>query len=181
MFLMGFQTFLRKMDQKYKFGGINGSGDSCLEFLFRHFKLFRLNAILNDDAGAVRAHNGKSPGYCYMIDWRPNLRFHGQVTGLLICHHVKKFPPSICNSVAFQSSNSCFIQDIELAEINVIEEVGVFIDGRVLGYSFRPAKKYKPTKQASWCTKKLHGIVSNSRCLDYSELPNILPGDIKGE
>ena len=58
---------LREMDQKYKFGETIGYGDSFLEFLFRHFKTFRLHAILDDAAGAVRAHSGKGPGYCYMI------------------------------------------------------------------------------------------------------------------
>ena len=55
------------MDQKIKFGGIIGYGDSYLKFLFRHFKVFRLHAILHDTAGAVRAHSGKGPGYCYKI------------------------------------------------------------------------------------------------------------------
>ena len=71
MFLLGLS--LREMNQRFKFVGTIGYGDSYLEFLFRHFNLFRLHAILNDAAGAVRAHSGKSPGYCYMIgrgfDW----------------------------------------------------------------------------------------------------------------
>ena len=58
---------LREMDQKFKFGGTIGYGDSCLEILFRHFKVFRLHAILHDAAGAVPAHSGKGPGYCYMM------------------------------------------------------------------------------------------------------------------
>ena len=53
---------LREMDKKFKFGGTLGHGDSYLEFLFRHFKIFRLHAILHDAAGAVRSHNGKGPG-----------------------------------------------------------------------------------------------------------------------
>ena len=43
------------------------------------------------------------------------------------------------------------------------------------------SKKYQPTEQAFWCTRKLHGIVWNSGCLDYSELPNILPRDVRSE
>ena len=58
----------REMDQKNKFGGTIGYGNSYFELLFRHFKIFRLHAILHDAAGAVRAHSGKSPGYCYMIE-----------------------------------------------------------------------------------------------------------------
>ena len=85
------------MDQKVKFG----YGDSCLEFLFRHFKVFRLHATLHDAAGAVRAHSGKGPGYCYMIGRGPNSCMLGHVTGLLLCLYVKIFLPSIFNSVDF--------------------------------------------------------------------------------
>ena len=55
---------LREVDQNFKFGGTIGYGDSYLEFLFRHFKIFRLHAILHDAAGAVGARSGKGPGYC---------------------------------------------------------------------------------------------------------------------
>ena len=58
---------LREMDQKLKFGGTIGYGNSYLQFLFRHFKISRLQAILHDAAGIVRVHSGKGPGYCYMI------------------------------------------------------------------------------------------------------------------
>ena len=58
---------VREMDQKIKFGGTIGYGNSYLELLFRLSKILRLHAILHDVAGAVRAHSGKSPGYCYMI------------------------------------------------------------------------------------------------------------------
>ena len=52
--------------------------------------------------------------------------------------------------------------------------MGLFIDNQVQAYSFRPPKNYKPTKQAFWCTRNLHGIVWNSGRLDYSELSNVL-------
>ena len=58
---------LREMDQKIKFGGTLSYGDSHLEFLLRHFKVFSLHAILLDAAGVMRAHSGKWPGYFYMI------------------------------------------------------------------------------------------------------------------
>ena len=91
---------LREMDQKFKFGGTIVYGDSYLEFLFRHFKVFRLHAILHDAVGAVWAHSGKGPGYCYMIGRGPNsCLLH--VTGLLFCLYVKLFLPSIFNSVDF--------------------------------------------------------------------------------
>ena len=59
--------------------------------------------------------------------------------------------------------------------------MGVFIDGKVQGYSFCPPEKYKPTKQAFWCSRNLHGIVWKSGRLDYSDLSNILPKAVKGE
>ena len=92
---------LRELDQKFKFGGTTGYGDSYLEFLFCQFKVFRLHAILHDAAGTVRAHSGRGSGYCYMIGRGPNSCLLGYVTGLLFCLHVKLFLPSIFNSVDF--------------------------------------------------------------------------------
>ena len=89
------------MDQKFKFGGVSGYGDSYLEFLFRHFRVFRLHAILRDAAGAVRANSGKGPGYCYKFGRGPNSCFFGQVTGLLSCLNVELFLPSIFDSADF--------------------------------------------------------------------------------
>ena len=80
-----FRHSLREMNQKIKFGGTIGYGDSYLEFLFRQFKVVRLHAMLHDAAGAVRAHSGKGPGYCYMIGRGPNSCLLGHVTGLLLC------------------------------------------------------------------------------------------------
>ena len=45
---------LREMDQKFKFGGLIGYGNSCLDTVIRYSKVFRLHAILHDAAGAVR-------------------------------------------------------------------------------------------------------------------------------
>ena len=73
------------LGQKLIYGGTIGCGDSYLEFLFRHFKVFRLHAILHDAAGTVRAHSGKALGYCYMIERGPNSCLLGHVTGLLFC------------------------------------------------------------------------------------------------
>ena len=69
----------------------------------------------------------------------------------------------------------CIVLDIELADINFTKKLGVFVDGKLQGYSFRPAKKNKSTKQAFWCSTKLHRIVWNSELSDYSELANIHP------
>ena len=90
-----------EMDQKFKFGGTSGYGDSYFEFIFRHFKVSRLHAILHDAAGAVRAHSGKGLGYCYMIGRGPNSCLLGHVSGLLFCLYVKTFLPPIFNSVNF--------------------------------------------------------------------------------
>ena len=92
---------LREKDQKIKFVGSIGYGNSYLHSVFRYSKVFRLHAILHDAAGAVRAHSGKGPGYCYMIGRGPNSCLLGHVTGLLLCLHVKIFMPSIFNSADF--------------------------------------------------------------------------------
>ena len=49
---------LREMNQEFKFGGLIGYGNSCLDSVFRYPKVFTLHAILHDAAGAVRAHSG---------------------------------------------------------------------------------------------------------------------------
>ena len=90
----------REMDQKVKFGGLIGYGNSCMDSVFR-YSVFRLHAILHDAAGAVRSRSGKGPGYCYMIGRGPNSCFRGHVTGLLFCLYVKLFLPSFFNSVDF--------------------------------------------------------------------------------
>ena len=89
------------MDQKFIFGGTIGYGESYLEFLFRHFKIIRIHAKRHDAAGALRAHNGKGPGYCYMIGRGPNSCLLGHVTGLLVFLYVKIFVPSNFNPVDF--------------------------------------------------------------------------------
>ena len=97
------RLFLREMDQKFPFGGLIGYGNSHLDSLFRYSKVFRLLAKLHDAAGAVRAHSGKRPGYCYMIGPGPNSCFLGHVTGLLFCLYEKFFLPSIFNSIDFEA------------------------------------------------------------------------------
>ena len=72
---------LRAMDQKLKFGGTIGYRDSYVEFLFRHFKTFRLYSVLHDAAGAVWANSGKGPDYCHMIGRGPNSCLLDHVTG----------------------------------------------------------------------------------------------------
>ena len=92
---------LRGMDQKFKFGGLIGYGNSCLDSLFCYSKVFRLHALLHDAAGAVRSHSGEGLGYCYMIGRGPISCLLGHVTGLPLCLYVKIFLPSIFNSIDF--------------------------------------------------------------------------------
>ena len=89
------------MDQQFEYGGTISYGDSFLKSLFRHFKVFRLQAKLHDAAGATRAHNGNSPGYCYMIGRGPNAFLIGHVTVLLFRLYVKLFLLSIFKFVYF--------------------------------------------------------------------------------
>ena len=120
---------LHEMDQKFKFGGLIGYGNSYLDSLFRYSKVFRLHAKLHDAAGSVRAQSGKGPGYCYMIGRRPNSCLLGHVTELLFCLYVKLFLPSIFNSVDFWSSMSCILLGVELTDRDIIKELGLFADG----------------------------------------------------
>ena len=92
---------LRQMDQKFKFVGLIGYGNSYLDSVFRYSKVFRLHAKLHDAAGAVRSHTDKGLGYCYMIGRGRNSCLLGHVTGLLFCLHVKIFLPFIFKSVDF--------------------------------------------------------------------------------
>ena len=161
---------LRDMNQNFKFGGLIGYGNSYLDSVFRYSKVFRLNAILHDAAGAVRSHSGKGPGYCYMIGRGPNSSLFCHVTGLLFYLYVKLFLPSIFNSVHFWSSMSMIVLDKELTEKNIIEELGLFLNGSLQGFSFCPPKTFKPNKQTTWNTNHLHGTAWSSGKLDYDKL-----------
>ena len=76
---------------------------------------------------------------------------------------------------------SCNVLAVEIADLNIIEEFGVFVGVKVLGYSLSPPKLYKSTKEAVWCTRNFHRVVLNSGRLDYSELPSLLRRNLKGE
>ena len=137
-------------------------GDSYLEFIFCHSKVFVLHAVIDDATEVVRSHSGKGRGYCSIIGQGQKSLLFSNVTGLLFCLCVKSFRPSVINSVKFRNSSSCIVLDIELADKNVLMDLGDSIDGRVLGYSFRNPKRYTATKQALCCTRNLHGIVWKS-------------------
>ena len=64
---------------------------------------------------------------------------------------------------------SSILQDRELSEKNVIEEMGLYIDGSVRRFSFCSPKTCNPNKQTTWNTMHLHEIAWNSRPLDYDK------------
>ena len=170
MFLCNSRLSLRELDQNFKFGGLIGYGNSYLDSVFRYSKVFRLHAILHDTAGAVRAHSGKGPGYCYMIGRVPNSCLLGHVTVLLYCLDVKIFLPSIFNSVDFWSSVSCIVLDTEITDKNNIKELRLFSDGSVQGFSFCPPKTFKPNKHIKWNTSHIHAIAWISGKLEHEKL-----------
>ena len=126
IFLWDFRLSLTAMDQKYKFGGTIYYDNSYLETLFRYLKVFRRHPVVHDAPEAVRAHSRKAPGHSYKIGRGPNSFWLCQLTGLLFCFSGKLFLPSIFNSVDFWSSMSCNVLDFEVADLNVIKEVGSF-------------------------------------------------------
>ena len=90
--------------------------------------------------GAVWVHSSKGPGYCYMIGRGPISSLLGHVTRLLFCFYVKIFLPSIFNSVDFWNSMSLTVLYTELIEKNILKELGLYIDGSLQRFSFRPPK-----------------------------------------
>ena len=65
---------------------------------------------------------------------------------------------------------SFIVLDIEPTEEFIIEELGLYIDGSLQGFSFCPPKTFKPNKQTTWNTKHLHGIAWSSGKLEYEKL-----------
>ena len=64
---------------------------------------------------------------------------------------------------------SLFVLVIELTAKNIIKQMGLYFDGSVQGFSFRPPKSFKPNKQTTWNTSHLHGIAWSSEKLDYEK------------
>ena len=62
------------------------------------------------------------------------------------------------------------VLDIECIENNIVKELGVYKDGRTVGYFFLPPKKFKPTSHSSWCTEHLDGISWSNGYKKYTEL-----------
>ena len=63
----------------------------------------RLHAILHDAAGAVWAHDGKGPCYCYIFGRGPDSCLLRHVTGQPFCLYVKLLLPSIFDCLHFCS------------------------------------------------------------------------------
>ena len=59
---------------------------------------------------------------------------------------------------------------MQLAEKNIINELGLYIDGSLQGFSFCPPKTCKPNKQTTWNTNHLHGIAWSSGKMEYGKL-----------
>ena len=78
-----------------------GTRTWSLYFVISKHLVYTQNAKLHRAAGAVRAHSGKGPGYCYMTGRGPISCLLGHVTGLLFCLYVKNFLPSFFNFVDF--------------------------------------------------------------------------------
>ena len=77
-------------------------------------------------------------------------------------------------SLHFQFSRllvmSLIVLDIELAEKNVVKDLGVYFDGQVFGYSFKLPKNYQPTHQTLWCTQQLHKLDWKIGSFHYSRI-----------
>ena len=151
-----------------------------MEFSFRRFKIFTLDAILHHAVGPVRAKIGKSPGYCFMIGRGPDSCLLRHVSGLLVCLYVKLVVPYIFIFLDFWNNKSCIVLDFELAGKNSIKELEFLLMAkiRILTSS---SKKVQSHKQAFWCTRNMHGNLWNSGRLDYSELANFFSRAVSSE
>ena len=62
------------------------------------------------------------------------------------------------------------VLDIELTDKNISKVLGLYIDGSLQGFSFRPPETFKPNKQPTWNTSPLHGNAWSSGKLDYEKM-----------
>ena len=58
--------------------------------------MFRVHAILNNSAGAVKATKNRGPGYCYRLPEFPSSNFVGYNTGLFFLHLYKILSSTYC-------------------------------------------------------------------------------------
>ena len=99
---------------KFSIHGNIGYGDSYLDFLSNHSKVFRKHATLDDGDVGVRSLLREGVEYS-LTERGTNSGLLNYIAGLLICFHEKLFLPSILNSVNFWRSIACIVLDISLA------------------------------------------------------------------
>ena len=117
-----------------------------------------------------------------MLPQLPSSCLLGHITGLFFCLYIKVCHPhifkfQIVNHLSIISAKkrmTLVVFDIECLEGTFVKELGIFKDGTVLGYTLLPSNDYKPTFQAKWNTKNLHGINWNNGKVDYSDPPTII-------
>jgi len=69
-------------------------GNSFVDMVFEHFKIFRLHAAFHNASGFMKSYQSKGPGYCYPLSGTPiNSRIIGHVTGLVYCLYLKFYTP----------------------------------------------------------------------------------------
>ena len=68
---------------------------------------------------------------------------------------------------------SLIVSDVGLTANIILEELGLFIDGSLQGFSFCPPKTFKPNKETTWNTSHLHGIAWSCGKLEYEKLLNV--------
>ena len=148
---------LSEMDQKIKFGGTIGYGDSYLDSVFRYSKVFRLHAILHDTAGAVRLqtrillHDSSRSKllFAWSRDWTTILSLRKSLSTIHF-QFIRFLNQYVFDCIRYRANWE--------TEKKVVKELGLFIDGSVQGFSFCPPNTFKPNKQTTWNTNNLHGI-----------------------
>ena len=118
---------LGEMHQKVNFRGTLHYGVSYLEFSFPRFGRLGQHAKPHDAAGTVQPKSCENPGFCYIKGCGPNACVLGDVTGLLSCLHVNFFWPPIFIFVGFGNCKSGMVLGFEVAGIDALEELVVFI------------------------------------------------------
>ena len=163
------RLFLREMDQKFKFGGTIGYGDSYLEFLFRHSKYLDYtqyymmllkqcgHIVVKDLATVIWLDEAK-----FLLAWSCDLTTLLPLRKILSTVHLhlrRLLKQYFFDCISYRAKGE-----------NIIKELGFFIDGSLQGFSSCPLKTFEPKKQTTWNTSQLHGIARSSGELDYERL-----------
>lgn len=80
-------------------GGLIGIGDSYLEGILKHFKLFRLHAALHDACGYMKSVHSSGPGYSYVVPCKFSSCFIGHITGLGFCIYLRVNNPNLYHAL----------------------------------------------------------------------------------